>query len=290
MGAWTVYIAHPIDFARAESGWLRLAVAELVGSVIKHGAALYQPGQAFRVPEAGLPNAVLQRINDHAIDECDALIAVLPASVMTVGTTREIGYAVAKGKPVSVVTDHVASWALADIPCYGYKPAMIDRAVHETLSAIGRKLYPLQRPTRPLPVAVQPGAQLPTRGYAFDAGLDLYCAEATEIKAGGFADVPCGVAFEFPDDVWGMIVGRSSTVRKKKLQVQTGIIDPGWRGQLYAGVWNIDQDQPYTVGLGERIAQMLLMPSLHHLQPTPVGEVRPSKDGRGQNGFGSTGH
>lgn len=143
----------------------------------------------------------------------------------------------------------------------------------------------LQAPV--LRVTLQDGAQLPTRAHDNDAGLDLYCSEHTCLYPGTFVDIPTGVAAEFPPGWWGRIVGRSSTLRRKQLLVAEGTIDEGFRGVLFAGVWNMSDRRRY-VEKGERVAQLILCRTPpRNLQITAVDELAPSA--RGTNGFGSTG-
>lgn len=127
---------------------------------------------------------------------------------------------------------------------------------------------------------------LPTRGYADDAGLDLYVSQDVEIGPHQFVDVPCGVKADIPQGLWAMITGRSSTLRARGLFVSTGVIDAGWTGELFAGVQNLT---PHTVRVsaGDRLAQLILLPApVTGYEPT-WGKV-PEKE-RGTRGFGSTG-
>lgn len=127
----------------------------------------------------------------------------------------------------------------------------------------------------------------PSRKYEGDAGFDLYVSSTTQIPYDGFVDVPCGISVELPRDCWAMIVGRSSTVRERKLLVNTGIIDSGYRGPLFAGVWNLGE-KATVVRQGERIAQLIPMPlTAARLPLHRVAELGPSD--RGTSGFGSTG-
>lgn len=134
--------------------------------------------------------------------------------------------------------------------------------------------------------AVKSDSVLPTRGYDDDAGLDLYVAQDVEIGPHEFVDVPTGVRIDIPHGYWAFIVGRSSTLRKRGLLVNPGIIDAGWTGELFAGVQNM-KDQTIHVAAGDRLAQLILLPAaVVGLEPV-WGKV-PTK-ARGERGFGSTG-
>jgi dUTP pyrophosphatase len=129
--------------------------------------------------------------------------------------------------------------------------------------------------------------QTPTRGYADDAGIDLYVSDRTVIRPGEFVDVPSNVAIGLPPDTWALLQGRSSTLRKKRLLVNPGVIDPGYRGELYAGVQNLG-DQTVIVEAGERIAQVILLPNRTREFNLQFRE-RLEDSERGTAGFGSTG-
>lgn len=125
----------------------------------------------------------------------------------------------------------------------------------------------------------------PKRHYGGDAGFDLYVSEEVKIEGYGFADVPLGVSIELPRGVWGMLTGRSSTLRKRNLLVMQGIIDNGYRGELFAGIQNMGS-VGQILSPGDRVAQLIPI-QLVQCEPVRVETLNPSD--RGDNGFGSTG-
>lgn len=129
-------------------------------------------------------------------------------------------------------------------------------------------------------------AKQPATAHVGDAGHDLYVAESCVIPPHTMVDVPSHIAVELPSGLWGMITGRSSTLRKRGLMVNTGIIDNAYIGELYAGVYNLT-NEPVEVEEGERLAQLILMPLAPVVKWVAVGELDPTE--RGTNGFGSSG-
>lgn len=134
---------------------------------------------------------------------------------------------------------------------------------------------------------LEEGARLPSRAHDTDAGFDLYVSESCTIAPGQFRDVPCGVAVALPEGSWGLLTGRSSTLRGLGLMVHPGVIDQGYRGPLFAGAFNLGRaDQ--RVEAGSRIAQLIvipqdrLVPVESRIDQLPLGE-------RGSRGFGSSG-
>lgn len=135
--------------------------------------------------------------------------------------------------------------------------------------------------------AINDQAILPSRGYSDDAGLDLFACENIRIAPGEHADIPTGVAVELPPGTWGMIIGRSSTLRKRNLLVNISVIDRGWRGDLFVNALNVSQDS-VQVTQGERIGQLIILPNISEgWVPTFVEAL--SDHPRGEKGFGSTG-
>jgi len=127
----------------------------------------------------------------------------------------------------------------------------------------------------------------PTRAHADDAGFDLYTSETVVIPPRQFVDVPTGIALQLPPNHWGFLTGRSSTLRKRGLLVHTGIIDTGYRGELFAGAWNLT-DGDVIIEEGERLAQIIIMPNesakMIMILATTLGDHE-----RGVAGFGSSG-
>lgn len=136
----------------------------------------------------------------------------------------------------------------------------------------------------------------PVRHHAGDAGMDLVNAESGVVGPGTFKDIRCGIKIALPEGVWAMLTGRSSTLRKRGLQVQQGIIDNGYRGELYFGVWNLTEEA-IAFNDGERLAQLIPFPLMignatlraKQFVPVRVAERSLGETSRGGGGFGSTG-
>jgi len=138
-----------------------------------------------------------------------------------------------------------------------------------------------------LQIEIQLGqlASMPVKAYDTDAGFDLACVESVWVPPDTTVDVAAGFAIGMPPGWWGRIVGRSSTVRKRKLMVIEGVIDAGFRGELFTCVYN-PGNKPVQIRSGERLAQLLFLPvpTVHWHE---VRELSTSE--RGVNGFGSSG-
>lgn len=293
-----IYLAYPIDQASdAYTKRSRVAVVNVLGG---EGVGAYDPGAGWTVASGLDAGPEIARVNHHAMSVCTGAIAWLPKGVPTIGVPTEIermthGWAM----PVAVITDNTSSWSLYEQNgrVKRFRPGEESVAAQWLLAQepgatpFGERdairMAPLYwtRVDNGLPYE-QEGRE-PVRAYPDDAGLDLYVADTVVIEPGQFVDIPSGVAVEMPPHVWGMLTGRSSTLRKKGLLVNQGIIDPGYRGELYSGVWNLS-DAPVEVKAGERIAQLILIGNQTRMHvPVEVGSLGESD--RGGNGFGSSG-
>lgn len=151
---------------------------------------------------------------------------------------------------------------------------------------------------------------------AGDVGWDIEAAEDATIKPGESVDIPTNIRLELPESVWATIQARSSIVRRG-LQVEAGIIDTGYRGPLFVltrnlctlspldllneslddntGDWHKtfeqmkswSQDRSVEIKRGERIAQVIF----HRVLPIWAKEIDvvSKATDRGIEGFGSTG-
>ena len=128
--------------------------------------------------------------------------------------------------------------------------------------------------------------RVPTKAYPGDAGWDLYVSRDTVIPAHSFTDIHTDIAIAMPEGLWGRITGRSSTLRKYGLLVNEGIIDNGYRGELFVGVFNLTNHDRF-IPAGTRLAQLIFHWLIEDLQWEPTMVLPPSQ--RQDKGFGSSG-
>lgn len=287
------YIAYPIDNAvRTASSAFMYDQIEVLKSLLIGEEWVnwcFDPGDAFRVGKK--PDNRLARINRHALNETDLVVAFLPNGTTSVGVPMEIDRAMSQGKVVIVFSD-TNSWMLQygnrsrylNLP--GWEPEHLMHAIDWLRNVMPEPMSQDYRRDR-MPVVAQDDQFMPTRAYPMDAGLDLYVSEQVTIPPGGFRDVPAGISCELADHQWGLVTGRSSALRERGLLIHSGIIDSGYRGPLFAGAFNLS-DSEVTLKVGERVAQFIVMHNATRLvDPVRVTELRPSD--RGTNGFGSSG-
>ena len=132
-------------------------------------------------------------------------------------------------------------------------------------------------------------AQLPTQGSAQAAGWDLYALEETIVPKGASVMIPTGLACAIPEGWEGQIRCRSSLGKKGMILPNgVGTIDSDYRGELKVLATWIGDGDTFTVGKGERVAQMLFAPvPLVRIEEVDFSDLESTE--RGVGGFGSSG-
>lgn len=152
----------------------------------------------------------------------------------------------------------------------------------------------------------------PTYAKPGDAGLDLVAI--TKEHKPPYIEYGTGIAVEIPQGYVGLIFPRSSITKSApgvSLKNSVGVIDSGYRGEIMVRMemptdecvwdgyeyvsWNDGEGGPMTNGMsdilptpgvGERIAQLIIIP---YPTITLVEVDKLSDSERGSGGFGSTG-
>ncbi|WP_029585480.1 dUTP diphosphatase [Bradyrhizobium sp. URHD0069] len=135
------------------------------------------------------------------------------------------------------------------------------------------------------------GLALPAYQSAHAAGLDLLAAVPENsplmLLPGQRALVPTGLTMALPAGYEAQVRPRSGLASKHGVTVLNapGTVDADYRGEI--GVLLINHgDAPFSIGRGERIAQMVIAPVVQ-VELVPAAEL--STTDRGSGGFGSTG-
>lgn len=122
-----------------------------------------------------------------------------------------------------------------------------------------------------------------------DVGFDLpACLPGSSIliQPHSRGVIPTGIYLEIPEGYWASIEARSST-SKSMLICPKGVIDEGYRGELFAVLLNVG-DHPVVINDGDRYVQLILHERIvKDFDIEEVDELTPSE--RGASGFGSTG-
>jgi len=132
-------------------------------------------------------------------------------------------------------------------------------------------------------------SQVPVYAHPGDAGADLVAAEAVRLAPGERALIGTGVRIALPEGYVAFVVPRSGLAAKHGITIVNapGTVDAGYRGEIKVSLLNTDPREAYDVAVGDRIAQIIVMP-VPPVRFVPVDELPASA--RGESGFGSTGY
>ena len=136
------------------------------------------------------------------------------------------------------------------------------------------------------------GTEYPLPAYATQgsAGLDLRAMlqQPLTLQPGETQLIPTGLAMYIADPkVAAMVLPRSGLGHKHGIVLGNlvGLIDSDYQGELMVSCWN-RSTSPFVIEVGERIAQLVLVPVLQ-AELQLVDEFVASE--RGTGGFGHTG-
>ena len=132
-------------------------------------------------------------------------------------------------------------------------------------------------------------ATVPSYAHPGDAGADLVSTDNLVLEPGQRATVGTGVSIALPDGYVAFVVPRSGLAAKHGITVvnSPGTVDAGYRGEIRVTLLNTYSSESYSIAVGDRIAQLIVMP-VARARFIPV-ETLPGSH-RGTGGFGSTGY
>ena len=142
-----------------------------------------------------------------------------------------------------------------------------------------------------MPVAVRrlhPDADIPAYSTEGDAGADLTSVAEVTLAPGERALVPTGISVALPPGTVGLVHPRSGLAARHGVTVVNapGTVDSGYRGEVLVNLVNLDPREPFTVRVGDRIAQLVVQ---HYLHGHFADVDSLPESARGETGHGSTG-
>ena len=172
----------------------------------------------------------------------------------------------------------------------GNKKKLIERVLSNTFGIFDKVIekYHNYSIELPMTVDVAGGAKVPTFAHETDAAADLYAMEDQVITHNSYGNkIRTGVKIQLPEGWLAMILPRSSMGTKTPLRLSNsvGLIDSGYRGELGV-LYDNTSTEDYTIKAGDRIAQLLVMPSYRF--QAKVVDILADSD-RGETGFGDSG-
>ena len=132
-------------------------------------------------------------------------------------------------------------------------------------------------------VKLDEGAKV-RRAYPTDAGLDLCSREDAIIEARGSYVFDTGVHVEIPEGYMGLLFSKSGLNVIKDLTSE-GVIDAHYSGSIQVKLYN-NGGYDRRIQAGDKISQLVIVPIV---TPEVVIVDEIAEEGRGNNGFGSSG-
>ena len=139
---------------------------------------------------------------------------------------------------------------------------------------------------------------MPARALPGDAAVDLVAAERVHLGPQQRATVGTGLHIALPAGSAALVLPRSGLAARHGITIVNapGLIDAGYRGEIRVTLLNTDSTDPYDVAVGDRIAQLLVLPipdvrfvAVDALPGSHRGTGGPGSTGPGSTGPGPTG-
>jgi len=132
---------------------------------------------------------------------------------------------------------------------------------------------------------VHPDAVVPSRAHADDVGYDLTLISLARTFDNGVQLYDTGIRVEPPEGCYVEIVPRSSISKSAYMLANSvGIVDPGYRGNLFVALRKMDPAAP-DLGVPCKIAQLIV----RRVETPPIRVVFDMDETeRGAGGFGSS--
>lgn len=279
-----VYLASPIDQTGQRTV---LAPTIIEQALVDQGHLVFNPAGAFAVRRDTKPTDKAWKVNWRALVLCDGLLAFMPKGVPSIGVPMEVERC-RNHKPVAVISDARESWAL-QAPGMELFPSSV-AGVEDAVKWLTQEMDANdgERRLGESTLYWTGDGEPPTLAHPDDAGFDLYVAleRPVTVDPGDVVNLPSHVQVELPEGMWGMVIGRSSSFMRG-LMVNPAVIDPGYRGELFAVVRNISL-KSVRIDPGDRVAQLVPLPAYATgMQVIRTTQLSPSH--RGEDGQGSTG-
>ena len=131
---------------------------------------------------------------------------------------------------------------------------------------------------------LSPNAKLPTKVTKKSIGYDIYATNNLQVPPNDNQLIDTGLTMTLPQGSYIRITPRSGLASKKKIQIDAGVIDPDYTGEIKVLLSN-RSSKPFQVNQGDKIAQIILKKA----DSVPIKEVNYLlTTNRGSKGFGSS--
>ena len=249
---------------------------------------------AFRglidIDEENLTDAVLKEISDN-LDQQFSPPLVEQSINQIIKNLEDQGLSKEEAKvSVNALSETLKEMVYGEQQYTGNKKILIDLVFNKLFNIFEQAVIKYHSYSIELPMTVdtKAGAQVPTYAHETDAAADLYAMDDVIIPAHSYGNkLRTGVKIQLPEGWLAFILPRSSIGAKTPLRLSNsvGLIDSGYRGELGI-LYDNTSNEDYYINQGDRIAQLLVMPSYRF--QAKVVDILADSD-RGEGGFGASG-
>lgn len=242
------------------------------------------------VDEASLTDEMLKAISDN-IDAQFSPQLITQSINQIIKNLEDQGLNKEEAKAsIQALADTLKELVYGEQQYTGNKKVLVDMVLNRMFEIFNQaaEKYHTYSIELPMTVDTKAGAKVPTYAHETDAAADIYAMDETVLAPHTYGNkLRTGVKIQLPEGWQALILPRSSIGAKTPLRLSNsvGLIDSGYRGELGV-LYDNTSDEPYTVNAGDRIAQLLVMPSYRF--QAKVVDILADSD-RGEGGFGSSG-
>ena len=242
------------------------------------------------VDEASLTDEMLKAISDNMDQQFSPqLIAQSINQIIKNFEDQGLNKEEAKAS-IQALADTLKELVYGEQQYTGNKKVLVDMVLDRMFEICNQAAEKYHSYSIELPMTVDEahGAKVPTYAHDTDAAADIYAMDDVVLAPHTYGNkLRTGVKIQLPEGWQALILPRSSIGAKTPLRLSNsvGLIDSGYRGELGV-LYDNTSDEPYTINAGDRIAQLLVMPSYRF--QAKVVDILADSD-RGEGGFGSSG-
>ena len=132
-------------------------------------------------------------------------------------------------------------------------------------------------------------AKKPYQTTGDSAGYDLFAAETKTFLPKSVDCLSLELRWAIPTGFYGKLFPRSRILKKHFVSIDAGVIDADFRGIIQVLMLNHHPEKTFTVGTGDRIAQVAFMEKFNANFHRVSDQHFLGKTKRGNDGFGCTG-
>lgn len=109
-------------------------------------------------------------------------------------------------------------------------------------------------------VMLDKDAFMPESAFLTDVGFDLRSPIRVTVPAGRSTAIDTGVHIQLPENYRAILKSKSGLSIRYGI-LSEGVVDPAYTGSIFVNLRNYS-DKPYTIEVGDKIAQLCILPPL----------------------------